>query len=64
MFTMQSIERRIAALESQASTADAPKFVIVRVGETKAEALKREGHPPDAVNVRYVVFVSPTDASL
>ena len=53
---MHNIERRIAALESQASTADAPKFVIVRIGETKAEALKREGQLPDAMNVRYVVF--------
>ena len=55
---MQSLEKRIAALETE-STDEVPKFVIVRVGETKAEALKREGHPPDAVNVRYVVFVSP-----
>ena len=53
---MQNIERRIAALESQASTADTPKFIIIWIGETKAQALKREGQPPDAINVRYVVF--------
>lgn len=54
---MHNIERRIAALESQASTANAPKFVIVWIGETKAEALMREGYAPNARNVRYVVFV-------
>ena len=61
---MHNIERHIAALENQANTADAPKFVIVRIGETKAEALMREGHSPDAVNVRYVVFTFPHNANL
>lgn len=61
---MQNVERRIAALESRASTADWPKFVIVRGDETHAEALKREGYAPNALNVRYVVFTSRTDASL
>ena len=52
---MQSLEKRIAALETESSE-DVPKFVIVRIGETKAEALERAGYAPDAVNVRYVVF--------
>lgn len=60
---MHNIERRIAALESQANTADASlKLVLVEAGETSAEAISRAGHPPDAANVVCVVFVSPLKA--
>ena len=61
---MQNVERRIVALENRASIDDWPKFIIVRMGETKAEARRREGYGPDAANVRYVLFISQTDTSV
>ena len=62
---MQSIERRIAALESNSSAVDASlKVVFVEAGETEADAIKRAGYPPDAADVMCVVFVSPTDERL
>ena len=63
-FILQNDERRIAALESQENTVDVPKFVIVRVGETKAEALMHAGYALNAENVRYVVFAFPPNAKL
>ena len=62
---MQSTERRVAALEIKASAVDASlKLVFVDDGETKADALRRAGHPPDAADVMCVVFVWPTDEQL
>lgn len=62
---MQSIERRIAALESNASAVDASlKVVFVEAGETEADAIKRAGYPPNAADVMCLVFVSPTDERL
>ena len=62
---MQSIERRVAALEARASAVDASlKLVFLDDGESEAAALERAGHPPDAADVMCVVFVSPTDARL
>ena len=62
---MQSIERRVAALESKANAIDGLlKLVFVEDGESNADALKRAGYAPDAANVMLVVFVSPTDERL
>ena len=62
---MQGIESRIAALEIKARAVDATlKLVFVGTGETEADAFKRAGYPPDAVNVMCVVFISPTDERL
>ena len=59
---MPSLEKRIAALESQASTGDASlKLVFVEDGETSAQAMSRAGYLPDAVNVICVVFDSPPE---
>lgn len=52
---MQTTEKRIAALESDASD-NRIKIVIVYPGETQADALKRVGLPPD---VRGVVWGTP-----
>ena len=57
---MLTIERRIAALEASASN-DGVKIVIVDVGETKADALKRVGLAPSALRV---VCVTPLDVKL
>ena len=60
-----NIERRIASLESRIATTDASlKLVIVKHGETEADAMKRSGYLPDTANMMCVVFVSPTDARL
>ncbi len=62
---MQSIERRVAALETRACAVDASlKLVFLDDGESEADALKRAGYPPDAADVMRVMFVSPTDARL
>lgn len=50
---MQTIERRLAALEDSASDKTL-KVVVVLDGETKAEALMRLGLTPDAVHVVYL----------
>ena len=60
---MQSIEKRIAALEAS-TTDETMKIVIIEDGETRADALKRAGLLPDAADVACVVFVSPTDERL
>ncbi len=57
---MQTIEKRIAALEAKASD-DTVKIVVVWEGETDAEALERAGLPPDALDV---VYGTPFDAKL
>ena len=49
---MQSIERRIAALETSAIDGRL-KIIIVLDGETQADALRRLGYPPDALGVVY-----------
>ena len=43
---MQTTERRIAALQDSASD-KALKLVVVLHGESQADALKREGLPPE-----------------
>ena len=59
---MQSLEKRIVALEGQSSTVDVSlKLVFVEDGETSAEAMSRAGYLPDAANVICVVFVSPPE---
>lgn len=55
---MQKIERRIAALESNA--ASGLHVVIVEDGETQTVALERLGLPPGA----FVVYATPSDALL
>ena len=57
---MLNIERRIAALEASASD-DSLKIIIVKDGETQADALKRVGLTPGALRV---VCVAPLDARL
>lgn len=50
---MLNIERRIAALE--ASTSDSTlKIIVVKDGETQANALTLAGLPPDALRVLYI----------
>lgn len=59
---MQNINRRVAALETRARAADTSlKLIFQDDGETRADALKRAGYPPDAADVMLVMFVSPTD---
>lgn len=55
---MQSIERRVAALETSAIDGRL-RIIIVLEGETQAEALVRIGLSPDALRV---VCVTPVDA--
>lgn len=57
---MLNTERRIAALEASASN-DTMKIIIVQDSETPADAVKRSGHPPDALGVLYC---TPLDALL
>ena len=61
---MQSLEKRLAALESQIRTADANvKVVLVAVlmGETGAEALARAGCVPDDPGVMCVLLIAPSE---
>lgn len=57
---MQSLEKRITALETKAS-GDTVKIVIVLEGETNTDALERAALPLDALRV---VYGSPLDAKL
>ena len=57
---MLNIERRIAALEASASD-DSLKIIIVKDGETQADALQRMGLMPGALRV---VCVTPLDVKL
>ena len=57
---MLNTERRIAALEASASD-DSLKIIIVKDGETPAEAFRRVGLEPDALRV---MCISPLDARL
>ena len=57
---MLNTERRIAALEASASD-DSMKIVIVKDGETQADALKRAGL---LLSTLCVVCVTPLDARL
>lgn len=50
---MQSIEKRISALEA-ASPADPFHAIRLEAGETEADALKRCGIPADATNVLFI----------
>ena len=62
---MQTIEKRVAALEAKACEGNSSFNVVLAMdGETPAQAREREGFAPDAANVMCVVFVSPTDAKL
>lgn len=54
---MHRLENRIAALECRTNV-EIPEIVVVQVGESAADALKREGHPPDTAAI-YVVLVEP-----
>lgn len=58
---MPTIERRVAALETQVSAADANlKVVLVSVGdgETEAEAMARAGCNPDDPSVMCILLVA------
>ena len=57
---MLNTERRIAALEASSSD-DSVKIVLLKDGETQADALKRAGLIPSALRV---VCVTPLDAKL
>jgi hypothetical protein len=57
---MQTIEKRIAALEA-ANQDDSLKIIVAEDGQTEAEALRLAGLPPDA---RGVIYCSPLDAML
>lgn len=62
---MQSIERRVSALEIKANAADgALKFVWREQGETEADALKRAGYAPEDIRTGRVLIVSWLDARL
>lgn len=57
---MQSIERRIAALEA-ARPVDASYAVRMEIGESEADCRRRCGIPVDAANVLFIsrVIVRP-----
>ena len=57
---MQSIERRVAALEASAIDSRL-KIIIVLDGETQADALMRACYPPDVLGI---VYGSQFDAML
>ena len=57
---MLNIEKRIAALEANAND-DSMKIIIVKHGETQADALKHAGLIRGALRV---VCVTPLDARL
>ena len=57
---MQSIERRVAALEASAIDGRL-KIIIVLDGETQADVLMRAGYPPDVLGI---VYGSQFDAML
>ena len=62
---MMNIERRVAAIEAKAAEGNASlNLVLVEMGETTDQAMKRTGFASNAANVICVVFVSPMDASL
>jgi hypothetical protein len=54
---MHGIERRVSALERRQPT-ESLQVVFVAVGETREEALMRNGHPP-GTDATFIVFVSP-----
>ena len=58
---MQNIERRLTALEANA-TAEASNLTVVQVfpkdGETTEEAIRKAGHDPDATDIMFVCFVA------
>ena len=57
---MQSLERRIAALESQNPRDGEPltvRLVTVEAGETKEQAIRRAGYSPDADRTMFVCLV-------
>ena len=57
---MQSIERRIAALEADAG-GEASNLTVVQIfpkeGETDDDAIRKAGHDPDAPHTMFVCFV-------
>lgn len=57
---MQSLERRITALESLNPKDGEPltvRLVTVEAGETKEQAILRAGHSPDAPRTMFVCLV-------
>jgi hypothetical protein len=56
---MQSLERRVCALESQVTTINANVFIVpVMAGETSEQAIKRAGYEPDAPGIFFVCLVA------
>jgi hypothetical protein len=56
---MQSLERRVCALESQATTVNANVFIVpVMAGETSVQAITRAGYEPDAPGMFFVCLVA------
>ena len=60
---MQNLEKRIAALEANAST-DSNYFTVVQIfpedGESSEQAIRRAGHNPDAPDTMFICFVAMT----
>lgn len=57
---MQSLERRISALESRADSEGkylTVRLVCVEPGETNEQAIERAGHSSDEENTRFVCLV-------
>ena len=57
---MQSLERRITALESQADSEGGSltvRLVAVEAGETNEQAIERAGHSPDEEKTMFVCLV-------
>lgn len=57
---MQSLERRVTALESQAAADGEPftvRLVPVEAGETREQAILRAGYSPDADRTMFVCLV-------
>lgn len=58
---MQSLERRVCALESQATTVNANVFIVpVMAGETSEQAIKRAGYKPDVPGMFFVCLIAMT----
>lgn len=58
---MQSLERRVCALESQATTVNANVFIVpVMAGETSEQAIKRAGYKPEVPGMFFVCLIAMT----
>lgn len=63
---MQSLERRITALESQADSESGNltvRLVCVEAGETNEQAIERAGHSPAEENTLFVCLVGLESAT-